>query len=696
MDKKQEKLTVVEQCARQMMTLDAAGHGVIVMRCNSDSEIRRIISQYAYKEKHRKSRYAANCTDGAAEYTPASSDRLKEATPLGMVIRIGDSFEWTKCGYSKNQSTVDHAAPDSLMTDLANRVNYPQSMRHSLLYIPDGKKVLGDARGSTEIQHQYLVLLEELARKKKEGKSNALVVVGCTDGVIHEDLKRFAYIVDVPYPDAEELTLHIKNACKQCDAGFRGMPKAVLNGLAEEMRGFREDDVSNVITMAYAVAEDPLAHNAKALFAAAKDVKKQLIAGVTGLSWLDTDNSEIGGLERLTEWLGLKKWSLNYPHVAALQKAPIPKGVLLCGLPGSGKTTLARYTARLLGRDGTPLPLLKMDITAFKSKYVGETTEKCEHALRTVESAAPAVLLIDEVEKIFGGMGSGNAHEVTSDMFSIILDWMQKKKDKPVFVIATANRSENIPSEFKRKGRFDEVFFVGVPSAEECKEIFAVHLNRRKDLISCMESVTWDKTVAAIAEAVLKRAAELKRFLSGADIESLVDAAFERLFVSEMERLSKYDSEKLKTIEESSVPMQIYSAAQVQNELIARLENTRSYFDNNMQITAGYWVDMFTQQFLEAGGKPESAKDQAAVRESRTILPSEKEAFSAETGRFDLEYLKEKGLLTGRSVSGEYSDGAYLVKIRELSREAMNRADYNGVFRWCLAEEIYNECRKVR
>ena len=156
---------------------------------------------------------------------------------------------------------------------------------------------------------------------------------------------------------------------------------------------------------------------------------------------------------------------------------PQPKGMLILGVPGCGKSLIAKTTARLWG-----LPLLRLDIgRVYDGSMVGRSEANLRSALRTAESISPAILFIDEIDKAFaGGAGSGDSDGGTSSrIFGSFLTWMQEKKS-PVFVMATANRVEKLPSEFLRKGRFDEIFFVDLPNEEERKEIFKIHLGKRR------------------------------------------------------------------------------------------------------------------------------------------------------------------------------------------------------------------------
>src|SRR5205085_10770421 len=144
------------------------------------------------------------------------------------------------------------------------------------------------------------------------------------------------------------------------------------------------------------------------------------------------------------------------------------------GMPGAGKSLTAKMVGGLWG-----LPLLRLDVGALFGSLVGEAEERARRALRLAEACAPAVVWLDEVEKALasGGLDGGTSTRV----FGTILTWMQEKT-APVFVVASANDISRLPPELLRKGRFDEIFFLDLPTLEERKEIFAVHLRKRKRL----------------------------------------------------------------------------------------------------------------------------------------------------------------------------------------------------------------------
>ncbi|NER34351.1 MAG: AAA family ATPase [Oscillatoria sp. SIO1A7] len=245
--------------------------------------------------------------------------------------------------------------------------------------------------------------------------------------------------------------------------------------------------------------------------------KKQLIRRNGILEYIEEDETidSIGGLEELKKWL--KQRSNAFTERAREYGLPQPKGMLILGVPGCGKSLIAKTTSRLWG-----LPLLRLDMgRVYDGSTVGRSEANLRSALRTAESISPAILFIDELDKAFaGGAGSADSDGGTSSrIFGSFLTWMQEKTS-PVFVMATANRVERLPGEFLRKGRFDEIFFVDLPNPDEREEIFKIHLSKRRRDISRFD---------------IAQLAKVSDGFSGAEIEQALIAAMYEAFAQDRE-----------------------------------------------------------------------------------------------------------------------------------------------------------------
>ncbi len=203
--------------------------------------------------------------------------------------------------------------------------------------------------------------------------------------------------------------------------------------------------------------------------------KEQIIrkSGILEFLHPEENMDGIGGLEVLKTWL--RKRTKAFTKEARAFGLPQPKGILLIGVPGCGKSLTAKSIGNLW-----QLPLLRLDVGRVFGSLVGSSEENIRRAIRTAESVAPCILWLDELEKGLSGVQSSGATDggTTSRVFGTFITWLQEKTS-PVFVIATANQVKLLPPEILRKGRFDEIFFVDLPSADERREIFKIHIRKR-------------------------------------------------------------------------------------------------------------------------------------------------------------------------------------------------------------------------
>jgi len=237
--------------------------------------------------------------------------------------------------------------------------------------------------------------------------------------------------------------------------------------------------------------------------------KSQVIKKNDLLEYIDSNVNinDVGGLENLKNWL--VKRDKSWLSSAKKYGLPAPKGVLLTGVPGCGKSLVAKSISSMWH-----LPLLRFDVSKVFNMYVGNSESNMREAIKTAEAIAPCILWIDEIEKGFSGLGTGGDSGTSSRIFGTFLSWMQEKT-KPVFVVATANNISTLPSEMMRKGRFDEIFFIDLPTFNERKQIFKVHLTSRlKD-----ESVIGN---FVIDDNCLNHLASLTEGFGGAEIEQIV------------------------------------------------------------------------------------------------------------------------------------------------------------------------------
>ena len=250
--------------------------------------------------------------------------------------------------------------------------------------------------------------------------------------------------------------------------------------------------------------------------------KKQIIRRSQMLEFHEESKrlEHVGGLENLKNWFIQRTGAFS--EKARAYGLPQPKGLLLLGVPGCGKSLVAKTVSNLWN-----LPLLKLDMGRVFASLVGSSEQNLRSVLRTVESLAPCLLFTDEVDKAFGGMASsmGSDGGTAARVFGTFLTWMQEKTS-PVFVIATANRVDRLPSEFLRKGRFDDIFFIDLPNPQEREEIFRIHLTLRRQDMSPFD--------------IPDLSARTSGF-SGAEIEQAIISAMYEAFADDGREFTQFD-----------------------------------------------------------------------------------------------------------------------------------------------------------
>jgi hypothetical protein len=347
--------------------------------------------------------------------------------------------------------------------------------------------------------------VKEMAQAARQGQTLVL----CGAGIkAPPELDGLAVAWALKAPDRAELDQLVRTTMHRLQD--RGLAVALDDGgvatLADALRGLSATEADRAIQQE-AMKDGKLD---AADIPGIRRAKAELLRSDGPLELVDTAGTfdAVGGMEHLKDWLGLRGKALE-PAAQAAGLDP-PRGVLLTGVPGCGKSLVAKTLAGTWG-----LPLILLDPSRLYGPYVGESEKRLDGALHAVETMAPSVLWIDEIEKGFaaGGTDDGGVGERVLGTF---LRWMQ---DRPagVFVIATANDVESLPPEFLRKGRFDEIFFVDLPGANERAQIFRLHLAKRH------------RDPAAFDLPKLGAAAD---GFSGAEIEAAVAGALYRAYAA--------------------------------------------------------------------------------------------------------------------------------------------------------------------
>lgn len=401
-----------------------------------------------------------------------------------------------------------------------------QSARHSLFVLLDFHHYLSDP--------VHVRLLKDIAL----GYPNhycTVILVG-TELPVPPELRPFTAVFNLPLPTPEELRAIVINAAAEWGAqnGQREVQTTnkVLDQLVRNLAGLTATDAARLARKAIndngVISECGLP--------AVMQAKYELLGHDSPLSFeYETARfAEIGGMRRLRQWLENRRSFFLSGGPAHLDP---PRGMLLLGVQGCGKSLAAKAAAGIFG-----VPLLRLDFGVLYSKYYGETEKNLRKAFETAEVMAPCVLWLDEIEK---GLAVGDDEDgLPRRVLGALLTWMSERR-APVFLVATANDISRLPPELVRKGRFDEIFFVELPSAENRRQIFEIHLSKRG-----LKPDVYD--LAALAAA--------SEGFSGAEIEQAVVAS---MYSAHSASRSVSQSDLLAELEQTR-PLSVVMAEKVQ------------------------------------------------------------------------------------------------------------------------------------
>ncbi len=356
-----------------------------------------------------------------------------------------------------------------------------------------------------------------LVEKLKDAASNfnrrtgAIIVLGRALQV-PESLKPISAVLRMPPAGIEEYRSLLQKTLRDLSAREPikvEMSPEDMDRLLMNLRGLTLVETQKVLTKA--IIED--GRLSREDIQAVIEAKKAIVESEGLLEYTPAEErmKDIADLAGLKDWLAKRRWFLTEPEKAVRFGLSFPKGVLLLGVQGCGKSLCAKAVAMEWG-----LPLLKLDPSNLYNKYIGESERNFKRAIAMAEKMAPVVLWIDEIEKAFAASGETVDGGVSQRILGTFLSWLQDRRGD-VFVVATANDIARLPPEFIRKGRFDEVFFVDLPDAGARKAIFEIHLRRRGH---------------PPAEFDLEGLASAAEGFSGSEIEQVVISALYTAFSS--------------------------------------------------------------------------------------------------------------------------------------------------------------------
>lgn len=298
--------------------------------------------------------------------------------------------------------------------------------------------------------------------------SQAIIIISPKADVPAE-LAGHATVIDWPMPDRAEIASIL-------DAAIEGLPEELRDGAAPN--GQRDAAIDAAVGLS---GEEAQACYARSLVQLRKidpvlvaSEKKRVVSRERVVEWIEPMKGgldAVGGLDNLKGWLTVRKSA--YSPAARAYGLPAPKGMLLVGIPGTGKSLTAKAVAT-----AWTCPLIKIDLGALKSKFVGDSEANLRKVFKLIEAIGRCVVWFDEIEKALQGATSGSADGgVSSDALGAVLNWMQERQGE-AFVIATANNAESLPPELLRKGRFDELWFVDLPTSTERVAVLAAAMRQ--------------------------------------------------------------------------------------------------------------------------------------------------------------------------------------------------------------------------
>lgn len=365
---------------------------------------------------------------------------------------------------------------------------------------------LGSDKGSRD--NQVIRKMRDIVGVLKHSPAPKNVVLISPTAILPAELEKDVTIVDMDLPsesDIEDLIDSMIEANRESGRIVVDLNAEEKKRLAKAALGLTCEEAENAFARAMVFDGRFDEKDLNVIL----EEKRQIIRKSGILEFVGTEVvlSDVGGLDNLKAWLA--KRDKSWLEAADKYCLPEPKGILIMGIPGCGKSLVAKAISAMWH-----LPLLRLDIGKIFGSFVGSSEENIRKATKVADAAAPCVLWIDEIEKGFSGVGSTGDSGTTSRVFGTFLTWLQEKTN-PVFVVATSNEIEMLRPELLRKGRFDEVFFVDLPASRERADIFRIHLGKRlKD-----PSVVGE---FRITDESLSRLADVSDGFSGAEIEQVV------------------------------------------------------------------------------------------------------------------------------------------------------------------------------
>lgn len=435
---------------------------------------------------------------------------IKNISSSEKLVRIPrEVYVWTQTsGFRLDDQIIEGTnIPDKA-------VDFIQNVQKNAVFIMCDFHVFFGVKGR-QVDYNVVRNLRDIIGKLKTDKFRKNVIFLSSELIIPDTMSKEITVLDMPLPTLEDIkTKFSKMVTQNSQIDTSELTPDIEEKLCKAALGLTLQEAENAFALAMVNDGKISIEDLETIL----NEKMQVIKKTGILEFISTEYSinDIGGLENLKGWL--QKRNNSWSESAKKYCLPSPKGVLITGVPGCGKSLTAKATSAIW-----QLPLLKLDFGKIFAGIVGSSEENMRKALKTAEAVAPSILWVDEIEKSLSGINSNGDSGTSSRIFGTFLNWMQEKT-APVFVIATANNISGLPPELLRKGRFDEIFFVDMPTQKEREEIFKLHLQKRlkeKEVIGEIQ----------INDDLCKRLAQMTEGFVGAEIEQIIiDSLYEAFF----------------------------------------------------------------------------------------------------------------------------------------------------------------------
>ncbi|WP_044973335.1 AAA family ATPase [Ruminococcus sp. HUN007] len=356
-----------------------------------------------------------------------------------------------------------------------------------------------------------VAIIKRICQRIINGQIDSTIIIVSPVISIPKEIEKYVTVFEMDPMLQDDICDHVREYLNAYDIS---VGEKLLNEIAIAFKGLTMYEIDTLLNLSLAENGEITQKDLKLIF----EQKRQIIMKSNTLEMINVKEkiTDIGGLDNLKKWLERKAAIFRDIDSAVQFGVDMPKGVLIAGIPGCGKSLAAKATSALF-----EVPLLKLDMGKIMGKYLGESETNMRKAIELAETISPCVLWVDELEKAFAGT-DGSGHEVTMRLFATFLTWLQEKTS-PVFVVATANDISKMPPELLRKGRFDDIFYVDLPNDNERKRIFEIHIRKRRPA---------DLSGIDVSALVGKSSG-----YSGADIESVVVEAVEDAFANKQDGL---------------------------------------------------------------------------------------------------------------------------------------------------------------